>query len=88
MGNKSYYFLAYNGTEISDYSHQGIQLFEVTGSRVKKLIEYDTEEIPSRCRWLDDDTFQLEIYKAELKKSHGLQRTYRHYRVNIHQTNP
>lgn len=80
------FFLTYNGQEVSDYSNNGLQLFKVKEEEIKKLIEYNMELVPSRCKWMDEDTFHLQVYDFQIRPGKGIKRNYQHSEVDINET--
>lgn len=90
------WFITMGSDTVSGWSPHGLQLFAVDKGRFSEVIHFRTGDVkfrkdrrsrqrnmggPSRCRWIDDNTFQLEMLKKHLGP--GQTDSYKHYRVNV-----
>ena len=91
------WFLTMGHYTPSGWSPQGLQLFSLDRGRFAEVIRFRTGDVrfandrrarqtnlggPSRARWMDEHTFQLEMLEKNLEP--GQANTYEHYRVDIH----
>ena len=90
------WFVAMGGDTVSGCSPKGLQLFAVGEGWFNEVIHFRTGSIkyrtgrkarskdmggPVRCRWIDENTFQLEMIRKLLGP--GRSDSYEHYRVNV-----
>lgn len=82
----------------SGWSPKGLQLFAAGKFGFQEVVRFRTGKIsrvgiaarkyteggPSRCQWIDDNTFRLEMLDTRIKR--GKTNYYRHYRVDIRET--
>ena len=92
------WFLTLGEDSPSGWSPKGLQLFAVGKFGFREVVRFRTGTISkvgrparkkerggaNRCRWIDENTFRLEMLDTRIKS--GKAKYYRHYRVDIRST--
>lgn len=79
------WFVTFNEDTIANYSPNGVQVFKSKADPeegdfdFKKVLSYRMEAVgPTRCKWIDGNTFQMEVVQRLPRPSE-----HEHYRVAI-----
>lgn len=93
------WFVTMGPDNVSGWRPKGLQLFRVSPEALTEIIHFRTGQTsfrrgrearmielggPTRCRWVDDDTFRLEM--VDVRPQSGVSDVYSHYRVDVRTT--
>jgi hypothetical protein len=84
------FFVCYNEDTLANFSSNGIQLYEMVNGEPVLRLQYDPKRVgPTRIKWIDDSTLNVEFYTLLIGLDippPGTQEVFEHYRLDIWKT--
>lgn len=82
-------FIVLNDDLISGYTVNGLAIYEIIGNEISELVTYTPDDIaPSRCKWLDENTLNVEFYHIEPTESGDFNYATSFYELKIEKNKP